>query len=125
CDRRLRRAEHRHDPRHGTALLRHRQGPDHPRNHAGHAGGPRCGPALPGRLIPKKQTSKQRSAPMSWFDETIMARKGVARGKAGETYSITEESQGKYHYVYGAFVDPVLKVDPGSIVSAETHDAFE
>jgi acetamidase/formamidase len=62
---------------------------------------------------------------MSWFDETIMARKGVAKGKVGETYSITEESQGKYHYVYGAYVDPVLKVDPGSIVSAETHDAFE
>ncbi|MGA1832804.1 acetamidase/formamidase family protein [Rhizobium wenxiniae] len=62
---------------------------------------------------------------MSWFDETIMARKGVAKGKVGETYSITEESQGKYHYVYGAYVDPVLRVDPGSIVSAETHDAFE
>ncbi|MCJ8150843.1 acetamidase/formamidase family protein (plasmid) [Shinella sp. H4-D48] len=62
---------------------------------------------------------------MSWLDETIMARKGVARGKAGETYSITEESQGKYHYVYGAFVDPVLTVDPGAVVSAETHDAFE
>jgi len=62
---------------------------------------------------------------MSWFDETIMARKGVAKGKVGETYSITEESQGKYHYVYGAYVDPVLRVEPGSIVSAETHDAFE
>jgi acetamidase/formamidase len=62
---------------------------------------------------------------MSWLDETIMARKGVAKGKAGETYSITEESQGKYHYVYGAYVDPVLTVDPGAVVSAETHDAFE
>ncbi len=62
---------------------------------------------------------------MSWFNETIMARKGIAKGKAGKTYSITEESQGKYHYVYGAYVDPVLKVDPGSVVSAETHDAFE
>jgi acetamidase/formamidase len=62
---------------------------------------------------------------MTWLDETIMARKGVAKGKAGETYAITEESQGKYHYVYGAYVEPVLKVDPGSVVSAETHDAFE
>lgn len=60
----------------------------------------------------------------SWLDKTIMARKGVAKGKAGETYAITEESQGKYHYVYGAYVDPILKVDPGSIVSAETHDCF-
>jgi acetamidase/formamidase len=62
---------------------------------------------------------------MSWLDETIMARKGVAKGKVGETYAITEESQGKYHYVYGAYVDPILKVDPGAVVSAETHDAFE
>jgi amidase len=62
---------------------------------------------------------------MSWLDETIMARKGVAKGKVGETYVITEESQGKYHYVYGAYVDPILKVDPGAVVSAETHDAFE
>lgn len=62
---------------------------------------------------------------MSWLDDTIMARKGVANGKASETYSLTEESQGKYHYVYGAYVDPVLTVDPGAVVSAETHDAFE
>lgn len=62
---------------------------------------------------------------MTWLEESIMARKGVAKGKTGKTYAITEENQGKYHYVYGAYVDPVLKVDPGSIVSAETHDAFE
>ena len=62
---------------------------------------------------------------MSWFDDSIMARKGEARGKPGATHSITEASQGKYHYVYGAFVDPVLTVDPGAVVSAETHDAFE
>lgn len=62
---------------------------------------------------------------MSWLNETIMARKGVAKGKALESYSITEESQGKYHYVYGAYVEPVLRVDPGAVVSAETHDAFE
>jgi len=62
---------------------------------------------------------------MSWFDDSIMARKGVAKGKAGKPHSITEASQGKYHYVYGAYVDPVLTVDPGAVVSAETHDAFE
>jgi amidase len=62
---------------------------------------------------------------MSWLDNSIMARKGLAKGKPGESYSITEESQGKYHYVYGPFATPVLKVDPGSVISAETHDAFE
>ena len=38
---------------------------------------------------------------------------------------ITEADQGKYHYVYGPYVKPVLHVDPGAVVSAETHDAFE
>jgi acetamidase/formamidase len=62
---------------------------------------------------------------MSWLENSIMTRRGVAKGKPGQSYSITEESQGKYHYVYGPFVDPVLKVDPGAVISAETHDAFE
>lgn len=62
---------------------------------------------------------------MSWFDDSIMARKAVAKGKALTTHSITEESQGKYHYVYGHAVEPVLTVDPGAVVSSETHDAFE
>lgn len=62
---------------------------------------------------------------MSWFDESIMARKGVAKGQPGATHAITEAVQGKYHYTYSAFPEPVLKVDPGAVVSAETHDAFE
>ncbi|MBB4003428.1 MAG: acetamidase/formamidase family protein [Aurantimonas endophytica] len=62
---------------------------------------------------------------MSWKQNSLMARKGVAKGMPGATHEITEASQGKYHYVYGAFVDPVLTVDPGAVVSAETHDAFE
>ncbi len=62
---------------------------------------------------------------MSWLETSIMARRGLAKGKPGKTYAITEESQGKYHYVYGPFAKPVLKVDPGSVISAETHDAFE
>jgi amidase len=62
---------------------------------------------------------------MSWLETSIMARRGLAKGKPGKTYSITEESQGQYHYVYGPYVKPVLKVDPGSVISAETHDAFE
>ena len=62
---------------------------------------------------------------MSWLETSIMARRGLAKGKPGKTYAITEESQGQYHYVYGPFAKPVLKVDPGSVISAETHDAFE
>lgn len=62
---------------------------------------------------------------MSWFDESIMARKGTAKGKAGASHMITEADQGQYHYVYGAFVEPKLHVEPGAVVSAETHDAFE
>jgi acetamidase/formamidase len=54
-----------------------------------------------------------------------MTRRGLAKGKPGKTYSITEQSQGKYHYVYGPYAKPVLKVDPGAVISAETHDAFE
>ncbi|WP_404862661.1 acetamidase/formamidase family protein [Georhizobium sp. MAB10] len=62
---------------------------------------------------------------MSWFDESIMARKAVAKGKPGEHHTITEAEQGIYHYVYGAFVEPKLHVQPGAVISAETHDAFE
>jgi amidase len=54
-----------------------------------------------------------------------MARRGVAGGKPGKQYTITESEQGKYHYVYGPYVEPVLRVDPGAIVACETHDAFE
>src|ERR1700682_268504 len=67
----------------------------------------------------------RRIITMSWLETSIMARRGAAKGKPGKTYSITEESQGQYHYVYGPFAKPVLKVDPGSVISAETHDAFE
>jgi amidase len=62
---------------------------------------------------------------MSWIAESYMARKGVAKGNAGTTYQLTEAKQGKYHYVYGPYADPVLKIKPGDIVAAETKDAFE
>ncbi len=61
---------------------------------------------------------------MSWTDQSIMARRGVAGGKTGKTHELTVEKQGKYHYVYGAFVDPVLTIDPGDVVVVETQDAF-
>lgn len=62
---------------------------------------------------------------MSWFQDSIMARRGLAKGVAGREHALTEASQGTYHYVYGAFAEPVLTVDPGAVISAETHDAFE
>ena len=62
---------------------------------------------------------------MSWRDTSIMARKGLAKGQPGQSYALTEADQGKYHYVYGPFAAPVLKVDPGAVISQETHDAFE
>jgi acetamidase/formamidase len=54
-----------------------------------------------------------------------MAKRAVAKGKVTSTHSMTEADQGKYHYVYGPYVEPVLRVDPGAEVSVETHDAFE
>jgi acetamidase/formamidase len=62
---------------------------------------------------------------MSWLQNSIMAKRGVAKGKVNSTHSMTEADQGKYHYVYGPYVEPVLRVDPGAEVSVETHDAFE
>ena len=62
---------------------------------------------------------------MSWIDSSYMARKGVARGKTGASHHLTEARQGRYHYVYGPYAEPVLQIRPGDIVVAETQDAFE
>lgn len=62
---------------------------------------------------------------MNWFETSYMARRGVARGKTGRTHELTEAVQGKYHYVYGPYAEPVLSIRPGDIVVAETQDAFE
>lgn len=62
---------------------------------------------------------------MSWIAELYMAKKGVAKGKPGNTHQLTEAKQGKYHYVYGPYAKPVLTIKPGDIVVAETKDAFE
>jgi amidase len=62
---------------------------------------------------------------MDWLGNSYMTRRGVARGEAGQTFELTEEKQGRYHYVYGPYADPVLEIRPGDIVVAETVDAFE
>ena len=53
---------------------------------------------------------------MRWPDDSHMARRGVARGKPGNTHELTEARQGKYHYVYGPYAEPVLRIRPGDIV---------
>ena len=62
---------------------------------------------------------------MSWLQNSIMARRGVAKGQALSRHSMTEDGQGAYHYVYGPYAKPVLTIDPGAVLSVETHDAFE
>jgi amidase len=62
---------------------------------------------------------------MSWLKDSIMARKGVARGEPGARHAITIADQKVFHYVYGPYADPVLEVEPGAVVTVETHDAFE
>ena len=62
---------------------------------------------------------------MGWFDNSHMARRGVAGGVSGATHVLSEASQGRYHYVYGPYAEPVLHIQPGDMVVAETLDAFE
>jgi amidase len=59
-----------------------------------------------------------------WFSTSLMARRGVARGERGETHHLTEARQGRYHYVYGPYADPVMRIKPGDVIVAETQDAF-
>ena len=61
---------------------------------------------------------------MSWITTSIMARKGVARGKLGAAHELSEGRQGQYHYVYGPYVQPVMRVSPGDTITVETIDAF-
>ena len=60
---------------------------------------------------------------MSWFDTSIMARRGQAKGKTGRHHEITEAAQGKYTYVYGPYAPPVLTIDPGDTVTGSNPTA--
>ena len=62
---------------------------------------------------------------MSWISESIYGKKGRGEGQARATHQLTEAKQGNYHYVYGPYAEPVMKIKPGDIVVAETKDAFE
>jgi len=61
---------------------------------------------------------------MSWISTSVMGRKAVAKGKAGARHRLSEEDQGTFHYVYGPYSTPVLRIAPGDVVEVETLDAF-
>ena len=61
---------------------------------------------------------------MSWISTSVMGRKAVAKGKAGARHRLSEEDQGVFHYVYGPYSEPVLRIAPGDVVEVETLDAF-
>ena len=62
---------------------------------------------------------------MSWIESSLMATRGLAKGKVGRTHLLTEAAQGRFQYVYGPYAAPVLRVSPGDTIVAETADAFE
>lgn len=64
-------------------------------------------------------------AKASWLKTSIMASRGLARGRTGRTHHLTEAKQGKYHYTIGPYSEPVLRVKPGDRIVVETRDAFE
>jgi acetamidase/formamidase len=61
---------------------------------------------------------------MMWLEQSHMTRRGTARGRPGARHSLTEAMQGEYHYVYGPYSKPVLRINPGDVVEVETLDAF-
>lgn len=61
---------------------------------------------------------------MSWIPHSIMGRRAVANGAVGSKHYLSEEDQGTFHYVYGPYSEPVLRIAPGDVVEVETLDAF-
>ena len=59
---------------------------------------------------------------MGWFESSYMARRGMAKGQAGTLHRLTEAVQGKYHYVYGPYAEPVLRIRPGDRSSDQSHN---
>ena len=61
----------------------------------------------------------------AWLSRSIMARRGLARGRPGRSHTLSEAKQGQYHYTIGPYSKAVLSVGPGDRVMIETQDAFE
>ncbi len=60
----------------------------------------------------------------AWISQSIMNRRGEARGKVGETHQLTEERQAEFHFTIGPYSQPVMTVNPGDRIVVETRDAF-
>src|SRR5258706_9368484 len=59
-----------------------------------------------------------------WLKNSIMAKRGFAKGKLGKRHELSIAAQGDFHYVYGPYAKPVLTINPGDVVVVETEDAF-
>jgi hypothetical protein len=59
-----------------------------------------------------------------WLKTSIMAKRGLAKARAGKRDELSIAAQGDFHYVYGPYARPVLTIDPGDVVVVETEDAF-
>lgn len=62
---------------------------------------------------------------MAFPSESIMTRLGISKGRELGSGQIRIEDQASFPYVYGPFEKPVIHADPGSVLTIETHDAFE
>jgi amidase len=60
----------------------------------------------------------------SWLETSIMAKRGLAKGRLGKRHGLDIEAQGEFQYVYGRYAAPKLAIDPGDLVVVETEDAF-
>ena len=57
-------------------------------------------------------------------EDDLHGAQGRRQGHGGHD-ARAHRKQGKYHYVYGPYAEPVLRIAPGDVVVAETQDAFE
>lgn len=73
----------------------------------------------------RNSTSSHKGSPkMSWINNSIMGKRAVASGQAGAYHHLTEAGQGEFHYVYGPYSEPVMRIQAGDLVEVETLDAF-
>ncbi len=59
-----------------------------------------------------------------WLNTSIMARRGVSAGRSGREHRITDAEQGRHHFVYGPYAEPILTIEPGDVIKVDTEDAF-
>lgn len=62
---------------------------------------------------------------MDWLKQSIMHKRGVARGQVGQTHELSEARQGTFHYTIGPYSQPVMQVAPGDRIVVDTRDAFD